>query len=111
MTHPLLPTTAAPGQQSFVDIQNALHLVGHLRAKRFYIFGKPITHSMSPTLHNTAFNHLRLPRSYGRLETDHIDADVRSTLMHPDFGGASVTIPLNSTNSIPKPRPSELSTP
>jgi len=94
VTHPLLPTRAAPGQLSFIKIQKALHLVGQLLAKQFYIFGKPIVHSMSPTLHNTAFNHLGLLHSYGRLETDQVDADVCATLAHADFGSASVTIPL-----------------
>ena len=94
VTHPLLPTRAAPGQLSFVEIQKALHLIGQLPAKRFYIFGKPIKHSMSPALHNTAFDLLGLPHSYGRLETDQVDADVHSTLGLADFGGASVTIPL-----------------
>jgi pentafunctional AROM polypeptide len=94
VTHPLLPTRAAPGQLSFVEIQKALHLIGQLPAKRFYIFGKPVAHSMSPTLHNTGFNLLDLPHTYERLETDQVDADVRSTLGLADFGGASVTIPL-----------------
>ncbi|KAH9960636.1 aromatic amino acid family biosynthesis-like protein [Russula dissimulans] len=94
VTHPLLPTRAAPGQLSFVEIQRALHLIGQLPAKRFYIFGKPVASSMSPTLHNTAFNHLGLPHTYGRLETGVVDADIRSTLGLADFGGASVTIPL-----------------
>jgi pentafunctional AROM polypeptide len=69
-------------------------LIGQLPAKRFYIFGKPVAKSPSPTLHNAAFNRLGLPHTYGRLETDIIDADVRSTLGLADFGGASVTIPL-----------------
>ncbi|KAI9451848.1 Pentafunctional AroM protein [Russula earlei] len=94
VTHPLLPTRAAPGQLSFVEIQTALHLIGQLPVKRFYIFGKPVAQSMSPTIHNTAFNLLGLPHSYGRLETGVIDADVRSTLGLAEFGGASVTIPL-----------------
>jgi pentafunctional AROM polypeptide len=94
VTHPLLPTRAAPGQLSFVEIQTALHLIGQLPAKRFYIFGKPVAQSMSPTLHNTAFNHLGHPHSYGRVEADTIDTDVRLTLGLTDFGGASVTIPL-----------------
>ena len=94
VTHPLLPTKAAPGQLSFIEIQTALRLIGQLSVKRFYIFGKPVAKSPSPTLHNTAFSHLGLPHSYGRLETDTIDADVRSTLGLADFGGASVTIPL-----------------
>jgi pentafunctional AROM polypeptide len=94
VTHPLLPTRAAPGQLSFVEIQSALHLIGQLPGKQFYIFGKPVAKSMSPTLHNTAFNLLGLPHSYGRVETDAIDSDVRNTLGLTDFGGASVTIPL-----------------
>ncbi len=94
ITHPLLPTRAAPGQLSFVEIQTALRLIGQLPAKRFYIFGKPVASSMSPTLHNTGFNLLGLPYSYGYVETDVIDTDVCLTLKHADFGGASVTIPL-----------------
>jgi len=38
---PPLPTRAAPGQLSFVEIQKALHLVGQLPENRYYIFGKP----------------------------------------------------------------------
>ena len=94
VTHPLLPTRAAPGQLSFVEIQTALRLIGQLPAKRFCIFGKPVAGSMSPTLHNTGFNLLGLPHSYGRVEADTIDTDVRLTLKLADFGGASVTIPL-----------------
>jgi pentafunctional AROM polypeptide len=94
VTHPLLPTRAAPGQLSFVEIQTALRLIGQLPAKRFCIFGKPVASSMSPTLHNTGFNLLGFPHSYGRVEADSIDTDVRLTLKLADFGGASVTIPL-----------------
>ena len=94
VTHPLLPTRAAPGQLSFVEIQTALRLIGQLPSKRFCIFGKPVASSMSPTLHNTGFNLLGLPHSYGRVEADTIDTDVRLTLKLADFGGASVTIPL-----------------
>jgi len=49
---------------------------------------------MSATLYNIPSNHLGLLRSYGRLETDQVDADVRAILAQADFGGASVTIPL-----------------
>jgi pentafunctional AROM polypeptide len=94
VTHPLLPSKAAPGQLSFVEIQTALNLIGELPARKFYIFGSPIAHSMSPTLHNTAFKLLGLPHSYERLETDNVDHEVRFTLTLPDFGGASVTIPF-----------------
>ncbi|KAH9173826.1 Pentafunctional AroM protein [Lactarius sanguifluus] len=94
VTHPLLPSKAAPGQLSFVEIQTALNLIGELPARKFYIFGNPITHSMSPTLHNTAFKLLGLPHSYERLQTEDVNHEVRFTLTVPDFGGASVTIPF-----------------
>ncbi|KAI0300102.1 Pentafunctional AroM protein [Multifurca ochricompacta] len=71
VTHPLLPTKAAPAN-----------------------YPLPIAHSMSPTLHNTAFKLLGLPHSYERLETGDVDHEVHSTLTLPDFGGASVTIPF-----------------
>ncbi|KAI0261231.1 aromatic amino acid family biosynthesis-like protein [Gloeopeniophorella convolvens] len=94
VTHPLLPNKAAPGQLSFVEIQKALNLIGQLPAKKFFIFGNPIAHSMSPTLHNTAFKLLGLPHHYECLETEDVDHEVRFTLTSPDFGGASVTIPF-----------------
>ncbi|SJL09238.1 probable Pentafunctional AROM polypeptide [Armillaria ostoyae] len=93
VTHPLLPNKAAPGQLSFVQIQKALHLMGQMPTRRFFLFGCPIAHSMSPTLHNTAFNLLGLPHVYGLLETPEVGEEIKSTLAAPDFGGASVTIP------------------
>jgi pentafunctional AROM polypeptide len=96
VTHPLLPSKAAPGQVSFVEIQKALHLLGLLPAKQFYIFGNPITYSMSPTLHNTAFETLGLPHHYQILETETMidNAEIKAVLERPEFGGASVTIPF-----------------
>ncbi|KAF8581457.1 Pentafunctional AroM protein [Ramaria rubella] len=93
VTHPLLPNKAAPGQLSVSQIQNALHLLGQLPTKRFYLFGTPISQSMSPILHNTGFKALGLPHSYQLLETDSA-SDVKTVLTSADFGGASVTIPL-----------------
>ena len=94
VTHPLLPNKAAPGQLSVAQIQTGLHLLGQLPAKKFYLFGTPIAQSMSPTLHNSGFKALGLPHSYELVETGSVDADVKSILASPDFGGASVTIPL-----------------
>ncbi|GJJ13047.1 hypothetical protein Clacol_007296 [Clathrus columnatus] len=94
VTHPLLPNKAAPGQLSVTQIQTALHLIGQLPAKKFYLFGSPISASMSPTLHNTGFKHLGLPHIYSLVETGVISDEIRSILKSPEFGGASVTIPL-----------------
>ena len=92
-THANLPVKAAPGQLSFKQIQTALNLLGMLPPLRFFIFGKPIKHSMSPTLHNKGFEILGLPHSYQTFETDSVNDDIKAVLASPDFGGASVTIP------------------
>lgn len=93
VSHPLLPNKAAPGQLSFRQIQQALHLVGLLPARKFYLFGTPISQSMSPTLHNTAFDILGLPHDYQLLETQDVGEKIKVAITSPDFGGASVTIP------------------
>jgi len=94
VTHPLLPSKAAPGQLSFAQIQKALHLLGQLPARRYFLFGNPIAHSMSPTLHNTGFEVLGLPHTYELLETTDVGEEIKAALAAPDFGGASVTIPF-----------------
>ncbi|QPC71654.1 hypothetical protein HYE68_002406 [Fusarium pseudograminearum] len=93
VSHPALPFKAAPGQMSAAEIRQALALLGDLEPHNFYLFGKPISASRSPALHNTLFKQTGLPHQYHRLETDNIE-DVRDVLKSPDFGGASVTIPL-----------------
>ncbi|PPQ73515.1 hypothetical protein CVT26_010337, partial [Gymnopilus dilepis] len=94
VSHPLLPNKAAPGQLSFKQIQQALHLIGLLPSRTFYLFGNPIQHSMSPTLHNTAFEILGLPHKYELLETREVGEEIKLAITAPDFGGASVTIPF-----------------
>jgi len=94
VSHPLLPSKAAPGQLSLAQIQNALHLVGQLPARRFYSFGNPIACSKSPTMHNTGFEVLGLPHKYELLQTNAVGDEIRAAITAPDFGGASVTIPF-----------------
>ncbi|KAJ3985566.1 Shikimate dehydrogenase [Lentinula detonsa] len=100
VSHPLQPSRAAPGQISFAQVQKALHLIGELPAKKFYLFGNPIAHSLSPTLHNNAFEILGFPHTYELLETVEVGEDIKNTIASPDFGGASVTIP-HKLNIIP----------
>ncbi|KAG0164863.1 3-dehydroquinate dehydratase (3-dehydroquinase) [Apophysomyces sp. BC1034] len=92
ITHPALPSKAAPGQLSLAEIHQARHLLGYLPAKKFWLIGTPIQHSMSPTLHNTGFQTLGLPFNYGLLECHMVDY-AEETFSDPNFGGASVTIP------------------
>ncbi|GAA6053965.1 hypothetical protein NBRC10513_002836 [Rhodotorula toruloides] len=93
VSHPAI-TASAPGQLSFAQIQTGLHLIGHLPARKFYLVGSPIQHSKSPLIHNTAFKVLGLPHHYGLIESEQVNDDIKRAIRAPDFGGASVTIPL-----------------
>ncbi|KAG8997108.1 3-dehydroquinate dehydratase (3-dehydroquinase) [Tulasnella sp. JGI-2019a] len=94
VSHPAQPTKAAPGQMSFEQIQHALNAIGQLLAKKFYLFGSPIQHSPSPMLHNTGFNSLGLPHTFGLLETTDARSEaVRTVVEAGEFGGAAITIP------------------
>ncbi|KAK4190307.1 putative Pentafunctional AROM polypeptide [Podospora australis] len=93
VSHPALPSKAAPGQLSAAEIRQALALIGELEPRSFYLFGKPIASSRSPALHNALFGLTGFPHSYSLFETD-VASDVKDLLRSPDFGGASVTIPL-----------------
>ncbi|EGX45803.1 hypothetical protein AOL_s00117g8 [Orbilia oligospora ATCC 24927] len=93
VSHPALPFKAAPGQLSITEINRALTLLGEITPKQFYLFGKPVSHSRSPALHNSLFGRFGLPHNYDLLETD-IAEDTLGKIRADDFGGASVTIPL-----------------
>lgn len=99
VSHPLLPIGGTTGHLTFQECQSILYLTGLLRPKKFYVFGHPIPHSMSPVLHNTAFAALGLPHSYSKLDTASVD-EIRRMIECPDFGGASVTLP-HARNVIP----------
>ena len=93
VSHPALPFKAAPGQLSAAEIRRGLSLLGVIQPERFFLFGEPIKVSRSPALHNALFEQTGLPHKYGLFET-HDAASVKDIIRSPDFGGASVTIPL-----------------
>ncbi|MCJ1448966.1 MAG: 3-dehydroquinate dehydratase (3-dehydroquinase) [Stictis urceolatum] len=93
VTHPKLAAKGAPGQLSARQIRKALVLHGVIKPKHFFLFGAPISASCSPALHNSLFAQLGLPHIYELFEI-HDASKVEDILCRPDFGGASVTIPL-----------------
>ncbi|KAF2864263.1 AROM pentafunctional protein, ARO1 [Piedraia hortae CBS 480.64] len=93
VTHPALPSAAAPGQLSAAEIRKVLGITAEIPAKRFYIFGKPISHSRSPVLQNMLFSVTGLPHTYEMFETDNAK-DLVPLIRREDFGGGSITIPL-----------------
>ena len=65
-----LASQAAPGQLSVKEIHQIRAQIGILPAKNFYLFGSPISQSMSPTMHNTGFQTLGLPHNYSLSESE-----------------------------------------
>ncbi|KAI9716583.1 MAG: 3-dehydroquinate dehydratase (3-dehydroquinase) [Chrysothrix sp. TS-e1954] len=94
VTHPSLPSAAAPGQLSIKQIHQCLALSGFLPPRKFYLFGCPIAQSRSPAMHNTLFDAFGLPHKYFRHEAEQADESLKEVVRAPSFGGASVTIPL-----------------
>jgi pentafunctional AROM polypeptide len=96
VTSDLLSEAAAPGQitqQHIKKVRIMLGLPTREDAKRYCLFGTPISTSPSPTMHNTGFLRLGLPHFYDLCETDHLGV-VQNVIKSANFGGASVTIPL-----------------
>lgn len=61
--------------------------------KTYAIFGKPIAHSLSPVMHDTAFKLLGIDARYISHESDDPDS-VRDIIIRGRIMGASITIPL-----------------
>ncbi|KAF8629403.1 hypothetical protein AX15_003457 [Amanita polypyramis BW_CC] len=99
VSHPMVPNSATSGQISYHECQTILYFIGLLPPKKYYVFGNPIPHSMSPAIHNTAFSILGLPHTYEMKETKTVE-ELRDVMASPSFGGASITIP-HSRDIIP----------
>ena len=97
ISHPLLPNPSAPGQISFAESQQILYLTGLLPVRNFYLFGSPSAHSLSPVLHRASFQALSLPHTFTPVSIQSINTLVlKEIIAQPDFGGAAVTIPLQT---------------
>jgi 3-dehydroquinate dehydratase / shikimate dehydrogenase len=88
--------TAAPGQVSPTDLRERFRVAAQTSDTSIYgIAGKPLAHSASPAMHNTAFAALGMNAVYLPFETDDADEllEVAAT-----FGvrGLSVTAPLKT---------------
>ncbi|KAF2725001.1 shikimate/quinate 5-dehydrogenase [Polychaeton citri CBS 116435] len=61
-----------------------------------YLYGYPISHSLSPHLHNTIYRHLDLNWQYNLLESTDTDAFLK-LVRHPQCYGSAVTMPHKVT--------------
>jgi 3-dehydroquinate dehydratase/shikimate dehydrogenase len=84
---------SAPGQIPACELAGLYRVKAIDAATRLYaVAGNPIAHSMSPEIHNTAFDHLALNACYLRFRVEDFDAWMREA--EPlGLAGLSVTIP------------------
>ncbi len=63
--------------------------------RHYYLFGRPVSASLSPVMHNAAFRALGLDADYAAVEITPEDflGAAAAFIARDDFGGANVTIP------------------
>ncbi len=84
---------SAPGQPSVADMTQVYRLKRQGRATRvFGVIGDPIKHSMSPVIHNAAFESLGVDAVYLPFLVTDI-SDFMATFLDHKLAGCSITIP------------------
>ena len=84
---------SAPGQLTEDELSNIYHFKEINRETTLYgIIGNPVSHSMSPAIHNAAFTEKGINNIYVPLKITDIDTFMREC-RKIDFQGFSVTIP------------------
>ncbi|RYP66878.1 hypothetical protein DL769_005910 [Monosporascus sp. CRB-8-3] len=91
--------TSVPSEpQQGSGAAKAMHEAGQLDSRvanldrHSYLFGKKVTHSLSPFLHSVVYDDLKLNWAQLRLDSDDMDL-LLQLLRHPRCYGASVTMP------------------
>lgn len=104
VTHSFLGKAAAPGQMSVQELSIARR--SFLPKKQFVLFGRNISYSLSPAMHNAAFHSLQLPHQYSLVDAPDVSGVVEflqeakakyGSDAEYVFGGASVTIPYKES--------------
>jgi 3-dehydroquinate dehydratase I len=101
ITHPLLPTIAAPGQMSAAEINSALSLLGQLPKKNIYGISGPSSRSVGPQapFYEKCFNELGLPYHFAVMERQATrSGGIEAWCNQRNFGGAYLDPPTSFTD-------------
>lgn len=61
--------------------------------KIFKIFGNPLSHTLSPQMHNSAFLSLKLDANYSKCQLENGDK-IREIFLEKNLSGANITVPF-----------------
>ncbi|KAI5777579.1 hypothetical protein EDC01DRAFT_403611 [Geopyxis carbonaria] len=89
---PLLTTTTPSRLPPVLAPLPAAPVPHPAQPRHTHLFGTPLSHSLSPTLHASIFNTLSLPWTYTPYASDTLEP-VLPLLGCPSFAGAAVTMP------------------
>jgi shikimate 5-dehydrogenase/shikimate kinase len=96
VTHPSLRgSNGRKDHQALLTIQEASKMtydLGLLDPLHFCLFGASILYSLSPAMHNAAYQASGLPHEYSLQQSPRVQ-DLDSILRGPSFGGASISLP------------------
>lgn len=74
------------------DLNRSLYYCFMLPVLSYFVIGSKITNSLSPAVHNAAYDAIGLPHRCYLFQTTEIE-DIEKVLRRPDFGGACVIMP------------------
>ncbi|MCJ1323570.1 hypothetical protein MMC10_000231 [Thelotrema lepadinum] len=97
ITHPLLPSIAAPGQLSAAEINSALHAMGHVERREIYAIGS-LKSAPQSVFFEKCFNELGLPHKFVNVHRWPKDC-AESYISQANFGGAYLHPPLQASQS------------
>jgi shikimate 5-dehydrogenase len=60
---------------------------------KFYVIGASTDYSLSPTMHNAAFQACGMPHTFGNIQTSSLNS-LQELVRQPNFGGTAISLPF-----------------
>lgn len=92
---PIFPLSLASDGISLQQANAALYSCFIATKKRFAIFGKDVTYSLSPAMHNAAYQAIGMPHTYDFIRSDNF-SDIHQLLEDEEYAGVAVTLPFKT---------------
>ncbi|KAJ4368002.1 hypothetical protein N0V83_006357 [Neocucurbitaria cava] len=84
-------------EMSWLTVQEATHILYAsftYDPMEFYVVGASAGYSLSPAMHNAAYQACGMPHRYNRLQTTTLHKTIQELLRRPHFGGTAISQPF-----------------